>query len=125
MNFKELKKQIKEQQKQLAINIKRGKFLQSPKNWHLMTDQERKTYIYKVHRSGYSSITDGFMNWKVDQLSVEYRHIHIAYCTFFNNTPYDKIEKPAKDNRPHTSRLDLIKKSWMKLLDEETLRNCA
>jgi hypothetical protein len=124
MTRKELKHQIKEEQKQLAIDIKRGKFLRSPKNWHLMNEREKRTYIFKS--SGSYGITEGFMNWEVDKLSVDYRHTHIAYCTFFNNTPYDKIENPRKDHKPNTSSLYSLRKLWESQLEnEKALCDCA
>lgn len=118
MTRKELKNKIKEEQKQLAIDIKRGKFLRRPKNWSLMTDEEKRTYIF---RSG-SDL--GFKNYLVDQLSSDYRHTHIAYCTFFNNTPYDKIENPRKDHKPNTSSLHSLRKFWEDQIDVEALCDC-
>jgi hypothetical protein len=124
MTRKELKNKIKEEQKQLAIDIKRGKFLTSPKNWEVMTDVERKTYLFKT--TGSYGITHGFMNWKVDQLSVEYRHIHIMYCSFFNNTPYHKIENPRKDHKPDTGKLNKLRTTWESQIEhEEALCDCA
>jgi hypothetical protein len=126
MTRKELRLQIKEQQKQLAIDIKRGKVLRSPKNWHLMDDVERKKYLFKT--SGSYGINEGFMNWKVDQLSVDYRHTHIAYCTFFNNTPYEKIENPRKDHKPNTSSLHSLRKFWesqIEVENEKAVCDCA
>ena len=59
MTRKELRLKIKEEQKQLAIDIKRGKFLTSPKNWEVMTDVERKTYLFKT--TGSYGISHGFL----------------------------------------------------------------
>jgi hypothetical protein len=66
------------------------------------------------------------MNWKVDQLSVEYRHTHIMYCSFFNNTPYDKIENPRKDHKPDTGKLNKLRTTWESQIEhEEALCDCA
>ena len=123
MNYKELKNQVKENQKQLANEIKRGKFLSHPKNWHLMTDEEKKIYIYKTNYQG--RIIESFMFWKVDNLSKEYRTNHITYCTFFNKTPYEKIEQPRKDNPPDTRSINSLRSFWESKLNEEALCNRA
>lgn len=117
MTFKELKQKIKEEQKQLAQLISRGKYLRKP---HRRTDDEvtkedRKNYFYSSY----------YEYFKVTSLGDDYRHRHIVYCTMFNNTPYEQIEQPAEDNRPSQARLDNIRKLWEKELDEEVIRDCA
>jgi hypothetical protein len=99
MTFKELKLKIKEEQKDLAQKIKelKGKRKQVP--------------------DGY---VDGLWNYRNI-----YRHTHIAYCQFFNNTPYALIEQPRDDNKPVTHRLDKLKQDWEVEIDEEALRDCA
>jgi hypothetical protein len=119
MNFKEVKSKIKEEQKELAKRITRGKFLRKAKNRADITDDEKKYFIYKF------SDEEHFMNWKVEQLSNDYRHRHIVYCNMFNNTPYDKIEKPREKNSPDGVKLSKIRKSWESMIDEEALRDCA
>jgi hypothetical protein len=98
MTFKELKHEIKEEQKALAQEIKELK-------------GTRKEVQY-----GY---VEG-LEW----LQNDYRHTHIAYCTFFNNTPYEKIEQPREDNKPSKVKIDSHLTIWMGKIDE-ALRNCA
>ena len=114
MTYKDLKKKIKEEQKALALEIRRGKFLRKPDNRGDITEDDKDLY--------YSY--DGFSCWKVDNLSNEYRHKHIAYCILFNNTPYGLIESPRDDNKASTSTIDFYKKEWEDQLDE-ALRDCA
>jgi len=45
----------------------------------------------------------------------------IVVSLIINNTPYDKIDKPRKEHKPNTSRLNSIRKSWESQLDEEDL----
>lgn len=120
MNFKELKLQIKEEQKELAKRIKRGKFLAKPKNWNLMDEKEKSDYIYET-----SNGCKCFLDWKVGVIGWNYRNIHIAYCEFFNNTSYEKIENPRKYNKPDRKKIDGLKVSWKEEINEETLRYCA
>jgi len=114
MTYKDLKNKIKEEQKILALQIRRGKFLRKPDNRTNITKDDKKLF--------YS--TYGFMCWKVEHLSWDYRHKHIAFCNMFYNTPYEKIESPKKNNHPDKKRLELHKKEWEGDLDE-TLHNSA
>ncbi len=98
MTFKELKNKIKEEQKVLAQKIKEQK-------------STRKEVPY-----GY---VEGLFSNRG-----EYRHIHIMYCQFFNNTPYDMIERTHHEY-PSSWRLDDIRKRWENEIDEEALRDCA
>lgn len=123
MNFKQLKKKIKEEQKIRAANIKRGKFLRKPRNWSTMTAEEDKMYIYIY--DNYGSRTKSFKNYVVDEMCSRYRATHIAYCSFFNNTPYDKIENPRKNNKPDTNLIHKLRKQWESELDAEVVRDCA
>jgi len=97
MKFKELKNQIKEEQKQLAQVIKKLKATrkQSPYGYVSGLDWEQHTY----------------------------RHKHIAYCQFFNKTPYEKIERSCHED-PNTSTIDNYTKEWYSTLEED-VRNCA
>lgn len=102
MTYKELKNQIKSEQKELAIKIRELK-------------NKRKEDC-----DGY---VDGLWHRKH-----EYRLTHIAYCEFFNKTPYEKIERPRKENAlTHWNRksIDSMKNEWVVKINEETLRYCA
>ena len=116
MTYKDLKNKIKEEQKALALDIRRGKFLRKPINRTDVTEDDKDLY--------YSSWDDDFSNWKVESLSDEYRHKHIAYCTFFNNTPYDLIESPRDDNKADSRAIQSYMDEWEGQLDE-ALRHCA
>ena len=104
MTFKELKNKIKEEQKELAQDIKNGKTGRKPKN---RSDENMDDY--------------SDLDWNRSN----YRHNHIVYCQLFNNTPYALIEQPRDDNKPMTHRLDKIKQEWEAEIDEEALRDCA
>jgi len=99
MTFKELKNKIKEEQKTLAQNIKTGKPLRKPKNWNAASEEERQLY-FKTS------------SW-------EYRHRHIVYCQFFNNTPYHMIEQPREGNHPDDYFLKKYRTEWENELDED------
>jgi hypothetical protein len=47
-----------------------------------------------------------------------YRHTHIMYCHFFNNTPYELIEQPRRGNNPTSYSLDKLKTEWEGMVDE-------
>ena len=108
MTFKELKLKIKEEQKTLALEIRRGKHLRKPDNRTDITDDDKHLYYYG----------GDFEHWKVDIISNNYRHRHIAYCKMFNNTAYELIEQPRHGNKPSSHDLDFYKKEWEGLLDE-------
>jgi len=91
MTFKELKKKIKEEQKSLAQLIREEK-------------SKRK------------KVPDGYVAG-LEFASNKYRHIHIAYCTFFNKTPYSMIESDCHED-PDTGRIDRYKKNWETQIDE-------
>jgi len=103
MTFKELKNKIKEEQKTLAQNIRNGKSGRKPDN---RGDDNLKDYKN--------------LDWNRDH----YRHTHVAYCLFFNNTPYEKIENPREENSPRSSTIESLKEKWSGEIDE-ALRNCA
>jgi len=114
MNFKDLKNKIKEEQKELAQKIIRGKYLRKPSQREDITKEDEKMYFYRF----------SFDDSKLQYLRDDYRHNHIAYCMMFNGTPYDKIEKPSDDNSPSSDRLESLRKNWEDQLDED-VRNCA
>lgn len=97
MTFKELKNKIKQEQKSLAQKIKEQK-------------ETRKEVAY-----GYVS--------GLDENRWTYRHVHIAYCQFFNKTPYDKIEITCNEN-PSKHVIKNYMNIWEGEIDE-ALRNCA
>ena len=114
MTYKELKNKIKEEQKTLALQIRRGKYLRKPDHRVDITKEDRKLYYY-------GQIFD---DWNVTKLSQKYRNKHIVYCHMFNNTPYGQIEQPREGNKPSSKQMDTYRKEWENLLDE-TLRNSA
>lgn len=67
MKRKDLKLKVKNELKELAKEIREMK-------------NQRKKVMY-----GYVS--------GLDYASAEYREKHVAYCMFFNNTPYERIER--------------------------------
>jgi hypothetical protein len=97
MTFKELKNKIKEEQKILAQKIKEQKGKRK---------ESKDGYVFGLFNNSY-----------------EYRHIHIMYCNFFNNTPYEKIEKSCHEN-PSSTLLEKIKTEWESKLNE-ALCDCA
>jgi hypothetical protein len=115
MTFKQLKSQIKEELKDHAQIIRRGKFLRKPKNRIDVTKEDKKLYYYSTW----------FDEYKVKMLSNDYRHKHIAYCHFFNGTDYGLIENPRSDNKRNQKKVDAFIKHWSGELDEEVVCNCA
>jgi len=97
MTFKELKHKIKEEQKSLAQNIKEKK-------------SRRKKEQYGYVRG-------------LDNERDKYRHIHIAYCTFFNKTPYGMIESNCHED-PNKNSINELKKNWELEIDE-VICDCA
>ncbi|MDX1806217.1 MAG: hypothetical protein R3267_04230 [Paenisporosarcina sp.] len=97
MTFLELKHEIKEEQKALAQEIKEFKALR------------------KDSPDGY---VEGLWH-----RSDDYRHTHIAYCQFFNNTPYEKIERNCHEN-PRKVKIESHMTIWASRIDE-ALRDCA
>lgn len=91
MTYKDLKNKIKEEQKALALKIRELK-------------SKRKETLY-----GY---VEG-LEYKQD----DYRHIHIAYCQFFNKTDYGMIENFCHVD-PRTSTIEMYMKNWESELDE-------
>ena len=103
MTFKDLKNKIKEEQKQLALQIRNGKTGRKPSL-----------------RNADNSADYNSLEWNQE----DYRHRHIIYCNMFNDTPYEAIEQPRDENSPNTYTLDRIRKEWEAELDED-VRDCA
>lgn len=108
MTYKELKNKIKEEQKTLALQIRRGKYLRKPDHRTDITKDDKKLYYYG----------STFDDWNVHMLSQKYRHKHIAYCKMFNRTPYGQIEDPKKGNSPSKKKIEEYENQWENLLDE-------
>jgi hypothetical protein len=51
----------------------------------------RKPHIYNADPAMYNKLGD------LSSLRYHYRHIHIAYCEYFNNTPYEDIERTCDE----------------------------
>ena len=98
MTLKELKQKIKEEQKSLAQEIKEQK----------LTRKE---------------VPNGYVSG-LDYDRSEYRHKHIAYCQFFNKTPYNMIERDCYED-PRKSTIESYMNFWESEIDEEALRYCA
>ena len=105
MTYKDLKNKIKEEQKTLAHLIRIGKPLRKPSNY----DNAKPEAIPAYHSLVWNQ-------W-------EYRNKHIAYCEFFNNTPYSLIENFSY-TRPDGGKVKRFKNEWEGELDE-ALRDCA
>lgn len=112
MNFKELKLQIKFELKELVNEIKLWKSLRKPDN-----------------RIGdYKNIQQWNISSKLSYLKYEFRLLHIAYCEFFNHTPYESIEKPRKEKtitKYERNGIEKQKYDWMMEINDDTLRDCA
>ncbi|MCK5613797.1 hypothetical protein KAR91_68670 [Candidatus Pacearchaeota archaeon] len=104
MTYKELKHEIKEEQKTLAKQITNGKIGRKPKNRTAENEADYDKLFWN--------------QWT-------YRHRHIIYCQLFNNTPYALIEQPRNGNKPSSHKLDGIKQEWEAELDEQTIRDCT
>ena len=98
--FTMLKKQIKEQQKERAAAI------------HTLK-QGRKPSVYNLNPGLYDKLGD------LDRLRYDYRHIHIEYCMFFNNTEYEEIERTC-DDPPSENYLLKLKVEWNSYIRENT-----
>ena len=102
MTYRDLKLKIKNEQKTLAQDIRNGKLGRKPSNRN----------------------DDNYDDWSdLEWNQHEFRHTHIAYCEFFNHTPYELIENFCYDS-PSRSRIDQLKNEWEGQIDE-ALRDCA
>jgi len=107
MTFKELKKQIKEELKARAHDIKIGKPLRKPSN--------RTAETPKSHFKAWDAL------WSNQRM---FRHQHIAYCEYFNKTPRSMIEMPDIYNKPSQKMIDKFKMKWMAIkLDKVEEKN--
>lgn len=104
MNFKELKCRVKQEQKDIAKNIRLGKQLRKPANFDLSTLENKKELANNCSFNSYY-----------------FRHRHIAYCMFFNKTPYENIERTCRE-KPDSNQLNHLKSLWESELDE-TIRS--
>lgn len=100
-----MKNKVKEEQKKLAQRIKECRPL-------------RKPHIYDAASE---VMQNECISYMVDRMSWEYRHKHIAYCQFFNNTPYSLIENPRQGNEPNKGLIEKYMVEW----SSDTIRNCA
>ncbi len=105
MTYKKLKQKIKDLQKKRASNIHELK-------------EARKPSIYNANPSYYDKLGN------LGRHQYDYRHTHIAYCMFFNKTPYEKIEKTCIES-PYEGYINNLKKEWKEQLgdDNETICN--
>ncbi len=103
MTYKELFKQIKEQQKILASRL---------------TELKRSRKQDKRNGRSLWNIEDDIWHLKND-----FRHRHITYCEMRGRTR-DQIERPREDNPASQSWIDDLKKRWMEQIDED-VRSCA
>jgi hypothetical protein len=97
---KQLKLKIKEEQKIRASSIKLLKLA-------------RKPSVYALDPTMYDKLGS------LDRLRYDYRHIHIAYCTYFNNTAYEDIERTC-DEMPSDNYLLKLKVEWNSYIRENT-----
>jgi hypothetical protein len=112
MKFKELKNQIKEQQKLLAARLKRIRSVRKPDAYHKAPKEVQEEY-------------NKYGSWKLPYTKDEYRHIHIAYCMFFNKTPYEKIETPRENRKAKTSLIESYHMEWELKLKEDEEAVCS
>jgi hypothetical protein len=118
MTYKELKSQIKQELKEAAQSIRQGKVYRKPANRKDMPKEHISKYCYTYGQTTY------YAQDKVNWLSNDFRHKHIAYCHFFNGTEYGLIENPRSGNERKQSIIDAYIKSWESELDE-VVRDCA
>ena len=106
MTFKEIKKQTKEELKDIAFDIKTGKFFRKPARREIGVTSDEQ---FKAFNS-------------LDYNRHVYRHRHIAYCEFFNGTLRTEIENPREYNKPNQKLIDGYKNKWVDQIDvvEET-----
>jgi len=103
MTYKQLKNKIKEEQKDRAVKIRILKAARKPKVFQSNPEFYRKLGYLGSHQ-------------------YEYRHVHIMYCSFFNKTPYDKIERDCHES-PNSFKLDKLRDEWEEEICDETV--CA
>lgn len=96
MTRREMKLKIKNELKAQAKEIRELK-------------SKRKIYIY--------GHVDG-----LEYASEKYREKHIAYCTFFNNTPYELIESNPRYPRTEKDYIRFISTWEKEIKDVEIIR---
>lgn len=101
MNFKETKQKIKDELINIATQIRRGKAVRKPR-------------IYAE-----AGASDRLANGNLFMNRIEFRHMHIAYCEFFNRTARSSIEQPSTYNKPFDTRIDSYKKVWESMIEIE------
>lgn len=97
---KQLKLKIKEEQKVRALDIR-------------LLKAARKPSVYDTDPAKYDKLGN------LDSLRYHYRHIHIVYCTYFNNTAYEDIERTC-DEMPSDNYLTKLKVEWNSFIRENT-----
>lgn len=97
MTFKELKNKIKQEQKDRAVKIR-------------ILKAARKPHVYNSNPGLYDKMGD------LEQHQYNYRHTHIAYCMYFNNTEYEAIESKCNET-PNTSKTNQYKKEWSYIVE--------
>jgi hypothetical protein len=108
MKYKELRQQIKDSQKETAGILKRVRSIRKPSAFAKASKELQQEY--EKHGS-----------WKEVYLKRDYREKHIAYCMFFNNTPYEKIETPREKNKPDFRNIKLFQEIWKSEIDVEVV----
>ena len=101
----EIIKKIKEEQKQLASEIR------EKKKWRKNPPKSCKYCI------------SGFVP-ELITLKYTYRHQHIAYCELRGRERH-QIEVPAPDNLPNDSYIEKIKNEWLSEVSDEVICNYA
>lgn len=107
MTFKQQKQKIKEELKSIASDIRVGKFLRKPRRFEKANAKDQKRAYNLVGNQD------------------TFRHMHIAYCMFFNRTPIEEIEKTKKYRSSYT--IDKYMKEWKEKIEDyrEDVRDCA
>ena len=116
MTRKEAKQKAKEELKEMAKQIRFGKFIRKPKHLQSITDEQKEQFSGIIEKP-----------WRLDSIRWDYRHKHIAYCQYFNNTPYERIELHCKE-KPFFDTISIYKEKWEGQIDEpaeEALCDCA
>jgi len=131
MTRKELKNTIKNELKLEAILIREAKNERRQQTKYINPCCDCNPYPRKNCRRdvkfGGECVTNYTDWWKIlrnlYRFRRDYRHRHIAYCIFFNNTPYENIERKCENYPDFASIKDYIK-IWMKELNYETEDVC-
>lgn len=108
MTFKQQRQKTKEELKKIAHEIRVGKSLRKPKHYEIASEKDQKIAQRLEYNQDY------------------FRHKHIAYCMFFNKTPYKKIELFTRKYLS-TYTIDRYIKEWKDAIEDyhEDVRDCA